>query len=172
MHKPTLMLTSLLTVAAAQSAPVAKPTQPTMEIFRIETVTVDGKKQEKRTPVTSVRPGDLIERVVTVNVMQKTNKAALTIPVPVELNFVAGSQWLSALGKTVDLNAGGAKVLYSLSEKGPYSEKPMKTVTVTRDGKQVTEQVAAAPNEYRALRFELGTIEPGVYVLKHRVTVR
>lgn len=157
--------------AAQTAAQQSQGARPVIEIFRVDTVTdASGKKTERLSRVTSVKPGDLLERVVTVTLKQPAPEARMKLPIPAAMTYVPGSDQI-LMGNT-DLMKKGAKVWYALKEDGPYTAKPMKKVTVTEGGKSVEREVAAEPNEYRAVAFMLGNLEPGTYVMKHRVRVR
>lgn len=147
---------------------VATATAPTMVIERV-TETQNGKTTtEAFQAATEVKPGDLLQRSVKLNITRPSQKATMTIPIPDQVNFVGGSARVLLAGKEK-----AAEITYALNEKGPYSAAPMKTVTVQENGKSVTKEIKANPNEYRAIRFHLGKVSSGQqFVLVHRVTVK
>lgn len=118
-------------------------------------VVVDGR--DTFADANAARPGDVIEYLAT---YRNTGASALTgmqatVPIPANTEFVPGSA-----------RPAGAKA--SLDGRA-YADIPLKR-TVTRDGKQVEEQVPY--REYRYLRWTAGELGGGktlVYTARVRV---
>jgi hypothetical protein len=144
MKQLTTILALMTTVAAAQqTAPAVKVT---LTQDQIKTATVDGKAVETviASPKT-VLPGDVLrEEVTVVNVSGKVVRSPIiSVPVP-KGTVYAGSA-----------TPGNDRwnTLYSIDSGKSYAASPMKTVTVTENGKSVSKQVAAAPTEYTNVRW-------------------
>ncbi|WP_424950612.1 hypothetical protein [Deinococcus sp.] len=165
MKKLMTIMALMGTMAAAQQTPAtatpaatpAKPTQAasavrvTLAQDQIKTATVDGKATETVTlaPKT-VLPGDVLREEVTVaNVAGKVVKSpVISVPVPKGTVYSgnatpSGDRW---------------NTQYSVDNGKSYAVTPMKTVTVTENGKSVTKQVAAAPAEYTNVRWVIGQL--------------
>ena len=151
MKKLVTLLALAGTMAAAQQTTTATPAAPapavkvTLSQDQIKTATVDGKAVDTvvASPKT-VLPGDILrEEVTVVNVSGKLVRSpVISVPVP-KGTVYAGSA-----------TPGNDRwnTLYSIDGKS-YAATPMKTVTVTENGKSVTKQVAAAPTEYTNVRW-------------------
>lgn len=144
MKQLTTILALMTTMAAAQqTAPAVKVT---LTQDQIKTATVDGKAVETviASPKT-VLPGDVLrEEVTVVNVSGKVVRSPIiSVPVP-KGTVYAGSA-----------TPGNDRwnTLYSIDSGKSYAASPMKTVTVTENGKSVSKQVAAAPTEYTNVRW-------------------
>jgi len=138
--------------AAQQSAAVTKPApavKVTLTQDRIKTISVGGKSTEAviASPKT-VLPGDVLrEEVTVVNVAGKAvRNPVITVPVPKGTVYVTSSA--TASGERWNTQ-------YSTDSGKSYSATPMKTVTVTENGKTVTKQVAASASEYTNVRWML-----------------
>jgi hypothetical protein len=141
-------LISLLALAGTMAA--AQQTAPAVKVTltqdQIKTATVDGKAVETviASPKT-VLPGDVLrEEVTVVNVSGKVVRSPIiSVPVP-KGTVYAGSA-----------TPGNDRwnTLYSIDSGKSYAASPMKTVTVTENGKSVSKQVAAAPTEYTNVRW-------------------
>lgn len=150
------LLTPLLLLAS--TAVAAAPNAPLLTVSRVDTVRVNNQVTEKLVPVKEAVPGATYQVDIAVTVPEglkdsKGNpiKASITFPIPKYATFSASS------AKT---NRAGVTVQYALkypATAADFSEKPTKTVTVKENGKDVTKIVAAAPTEYRAVRFIYGT---------------
>lgn len=128
----------------AQAA--AEPLAVTLTVSRVQ-VGADAKEtlQEAR----AVKPDDILEyRAVYANRSGKPLSGVVAnLPLPAGLDFQPGS-------------AAPLSVLASTDGK-EFRPSPL-TRTVLRNGKEVQEQVPYS--EYRALRWQLGQIEPGAEV--------
>ncbi len=143
--------TLLGTTAAAQQSAATVKTAPAVKVTltqdQIKTTTVDGKATESviASPKT-VLPGDVLREEVTVaNVVGKAVKSpVISVPVPKGTVYVASSATPSG---------DRWNTQYSVDSGKSYSATPMKTVTVTENGKSVTKQVAAPASEYTNVRW-------------------
>ncbi|MGY2892700.1 hypothetical protein [Deinococcus sp. UYEF24] len=148
MKKLITLLALTGTMATAQTA--APAVKVTLTQDQIKTATVDGKAVDTviASPKT-VLPGDVLrEEVTVVNVSGKPVKSPIiSVPVP-KGTVYAGSA-----------TPGNDRwnTLYSIDGKA-YSATPMKTVTVTENGKSVTKQVAASASEYTNVRWLIGQL--------------
>lgn len=149
MKQFTTILALVVTMAAAQQT-AAPAVKVTLTQDQIKTATVDGKAVETvvASPKT-VLPGDVLrEEVTVVNVSGKPVKSPIiSVPVP-KGTVYAGSA-----------TPGNDRwnTLYSIDGKA-YSATPMKTVSVTENGKSVSKQVAASPSEYTNVRWLIGQL--------------
>lgn len=139
-----------LGVAVLSSAALAAPTL-TVSILNISSVTKDGVKAEVLTPTTTVHPGEvLMQRAVL-----KTDKALVngrvTLPLSANTRYLPGSASVIP-GTVLDFSADGGKT---------FSLKPLKTVTVTENGKTVEKTVPVPEAEYNALRWTITLAPPG-----------
>ncbi len=160
MKKLMTMVALMGTVAMAQNAPAATKTaqaaqaatqaaaavKVTLAQDQIKASTVDGKTVENviASPKT-VLPGDVLREEVTVaNVSGKVVKSpVISVPVPKGTVYAgsatpSGERW---------------NTQYSIDLGKSYAATPMKTVTVTENGKSVTRQVAAPVTEYTNVRW-------------------
>ncbi|MGY2893301.1 hypothetical protein [Deinococcus sp. UYEF24] len=148
MKQFTTILALVATMATAQTA--APAVKVTLTQDQIKTATVDGKAVDTVIPSPkTVLPGDVLrEEVTVVNVSGKPVKSPIiSVPVP-KGTVYAGSA-----------TPGNDRwnTLYSIDGKG-YSATPMKTVSVTENGKSVTKQVAASASEYTNVRWLIGQL--------------
>lgn len=151
MKKLMTMVALMGTVAMAQNTPPAVRTaqaavKVTLTQDQIKSSTVDGKTVESviASPKT-VLPGDVLREEVTVaNVSGKVVKSpVISVPVPKGTVYAgsatpSGERW---------------NTQYSTDLGKSYAATPMKTVTVTENGKSVTRQVAAPVTEYTNVRW-------------------
>lgn len=156
--KPTLskaiLLTSLLAaVALAQTPVVQNGVKFVLAQDLIKTTTTAGKTTETvvQNPKTVI-PGDILREEVTLtNVSGKQiNQVLVGIPVPKGTEF-SGS---------VTPDSDRWKVQYSIDLGKTFSPTPMKTVTVTENGKAVTKQVPAPTNTYTNVRWTVTSVKP------------
>ena len=144
----TLLALAGTMVAAQQTA--APTVKVTLTQDQIKTATVDGKAVDTviASPKT-VLPGDILREEVTVaNVSGKPVKSpVISVPVPKGTVFAGSATPGNDRWNT----------LYSIDGKN-YAATPMKTVTVTENGKSVTKQVAAATTEYTNVRWLIGQL--------------
>lgn len=160
---PTLAALLIGSVAAQTSSPLSLDLVQTL----IQTVQVNGKTTEKRTPgYTRVRPGDLLAQNVTArNVSARTlANVAVKLPVP------AGHVYVSPDGTA----ATGVRIEYSIDGGKTFAPAPLKKkVTVTENGKAVTKEVEVKPNEYQAVRWTIASLPAGTEkTLGFRVQVK
>ncbi len=155
MKKLMTVVALMGTVATAQQAaqPAVKAATQTAAAVRvtlaqdqIRASTVDGKTVESviASPKT-VLPGDVLrEEVTVVNVSGKVVRSpVISVPVPKGTVYAgsatpSGERW---------------NTQYSTDLGKSYAATPMKTVTVTENGKSVTRQVAAPVTEYTNVRW-------------------
>lgn len=147
----TPLLLALVGTALAQSTSplVLEYTQSL-----VRNVTANGKTTEQRTPnYTRVRPGDLLaHNLVARNTSARALKnVTLRLPVPASMVYAAPDGTLPS----------GVRAEYSVDRGKTYAAVPLKTVTVTENGKSVTKQVEAKPNEYQAVRWVIGSLPAG-----------
>ena len=153
-----------VSVAGAQGTTTAQTTTPvkpappqtvkvTLTQDQIKASTVNGKTVETVVPnPKTVLPGDVLrEEVTVVNVAGKIIKnPVISVPVP------KGTVYAGSATPTGDR----WNTVYSIDSGKTYSATPMKTVTVTENGKSVTKQVAAAPKDYTNVRWQIGQLGP------------
>ena len=163
----------LLTPALAQgSAPAAAPREPVMQaapaqntptlsVYKVVNVTVNGKATETRVGVVSTKPGDLLERVITLTSPGTARPARLRLSVPKNTEYVPGSA-RTTLGR-LEFRAGG----------NDFSVTPMKTLTVTTGGMKSTRLVPVPENEYTDVSAAFPATSPGtVITFTHRIVVK
>ena len=135
---------------AQNTPPAVRTAQAAVKVTltqdQIKSSTVDGKTVESviASPKT-VLPGDVLrEEVTVVNVSGKVVKSpVISVPVPKGTVYAgsatpSGERW---------------NTQYSVDLGKSYAATPMKTVTVTENGKSVTRQVAAPVTEYTNVRW-------------------
>ncbi len=154
---PATLVLALGLGGLAGAAPELK-----LSLEAVTTVTQDGKTSEVLSEAKQVKPGDVLEQRAEPHADRAVKNARVTVPVPANTVFLAGSAGA----------VEGAELGYSLDGKS-FSAKPTKTVKVTENGKEVVKQVPADPSEYRAVRWTLTTLEPGdAPKLRFRVRVK
>ena len=141
----TLFAAALRAAAVAHAQPAAKAGGPLETRLEQQKVTRTAAGKEQLAPADAVRPGEVIEYTAT---YRNTSRQALrnveaTLPIPSNTEFIPGS-----------VKPGNAKA--SLDGRA-FADMPLKR-TVTRNGKQVQEEVPA--REYRALRWYPGELGP------------
>jgi len=140
------------TAQAAQTViQAAAAVKVTLAQDQIKATTVDGKTVENviASPKT-VLPGDVLrEEVTVVNVSGKVvRNPVISVPVPKGTVYAgsatpSGERW---------------NTQYSTDLGKSYAATPMKTVTVTENGKSVTRQVAAPVTEYTNVRWVIAQL--------------
>ncbi|MPY66296.1 DUF11 domain-containing protein [Deinococcus sp. SDU3-2] len=165
MNRLTLPL--LLALPGLALAQGASPLVLDLAQSLIQTVQVDGKATEKRTPnYTKVRPGDLLAQTVTArNVSARTlANVAVKLPVP------AGHVYVAPDGSA----AAGVRTEYSIDGGKTFAPAPLKKkITVTENGKAVTREVEVKPGEYQAVRWTIAALPAGTEkTLGFRVQVK
>lgn len=152
--KPALPLL-LLALPGAALARSASPLVLDLSQALLQTVTVNGKATEKRTPnPRAARPGDTLVQTLTArNVSGRPlTNVALRLPVP------AGTVYLAPDGSTPN----GIRTEYSIDGGKTFAPAPLKRkVTVTENGKAVTKEVEVRPSEYNAVRWTIATLPAG-----------
>lgn len=100
----------------------------------------------------SVLPGDVLREETTVrNVSGKAVRSLLVgVPVPRGTEYTGGATPSTARWKLLFSNDGGKT----------YSAAPMRTVTVTENGKTTTKQVPAPINTYSHVRWAVTDLKP------------
>lgn len=121
-----------------------------LDLFTVTSATVSGKATEVLTPSTSLKPGTLAQYGVTVNTVKAVRNAGMRLAIPAGTTYVAGSATTSDT----------ATPTFTVDGKA-YSVRPMKTVTVTENGKQISREVPAEINEYRGVRWVLKNLAAG-----------
>lgn len=165
MKRPLTVLFTLLASGALAQAP--SPLTLSLTQTLIQSVTVNGKPTEKRTPdYTRVRPGDLLaQTVVARNTGTRTLKnVAVRLPVPGGMVYVAPDGAVPT----------GVRAEYSIDGGKTFAPAPLKKkVTVTENGRAVTREVEVKPGEYQAVRWTLSTLPAGTAnTLGFRVQVK
>jgi uncharacterized repeat protein (TIGR01451 family) len=133
---------------AAMAVPAAwaqKPAEPLeSRLVARKVVVADGK--ETLVEAANAKPGDVIEYVATYRNTGKDGLTGLqaTMPIPPETEYIPGTARPAQAKASVDGRA--------------FADIPLKR-TVTRNGKQVEEQVPY--REYRALRWLAGELGGG-----------
>jgi uncharacterized repeat protein (TIGR01451 family) len=153
----TLFGAALLATAFAQAQTPPKANGPLETRLEQQKVTRAADGKEILVAADAVRPGEVIEYKATYRNTgpQPLRNVEATLPIPPNTEFVPGS-----------LKPGNAKA--SLDGRA-FADMPLKR-TVTRDGKQVQEEVPA--REYRALRWypgELGAEKTLAYTARVKV---
>ncbi|GGJ85539.1 hypothetical protein [Deinococcus aquiradiocola] len=155
--KKLMTIVVLLGSASAQTATPAKttPATPPVKVSLaqdgIKTATVNGKAVETVVPSPkTVLPGDVLREEVTVtNVSTKVvRNSVISVPVPKGTVYAGNATPTGDRWNTV----------YSIDGGKTFTATPMKTVTVTENGKSVTKQVAAPANEYTNVRWVIAQL--------------
>lgn len=157
----------LLAVPGLALAQGASPLVLKLTQSLIQTVQVEGKATEKRTPdYTRVRPGDLLAQTVTARNVSARPLAnvAVRLPVPRGMVYVAPD------GSVPE----GVRTEYSIDGGQTFAPAPLKRkVTVTENGKAVTKEVEVRPSEYNAVRWTIASLPAGAEkTLGFRVQVK
>lgn len=169
-HLFALLLALLLTAAHAQEADRVAPDDQepvtiTTEIFLVSQVTRDdGTREERFTPITEARPGQVVEYRITVQNVTSDEVlpggiVVITAPVPEGTAFVANSATPSSDAILTEYSADFGATRYE------------ENVFVTRaDGAKAI----ADPSEYTTITWTVRSdLEPGAtVVLVYRVTIR
>ena len=121
-----------------------------LDQFTVTTTTVGGKTSEVLTPSTSMKPGTLAQYSVTVRTDKVTRNAHMRLAIPAGTTYVAGSATVSDT----------ATPTFTVDGKD-YSARPVKTVTVTENGRKVIKVMPAEINEYRGVRWDLKNLAAG-----------
>lgn len=161
----TVVLLATLVTAQAAPAQSASPVTTTIAFFNVQTVTEQGKTQERlQAAPQSVQPGDVLyqELVITNSSARTLTNGAVPLNVPRSTTFLGGL-----------VLPGGVSATYSYDGGKTFGALPLKrTVTVTENGKSVTRQVEVKPSEYTSVRFSLPALAAGTtYKMGYRVRV-
>ena len=148
---PALSMT-LLTLSGLAFAATVNPNSPTLSLslMKITVVTRDGMKQEVLSPADKVNPGDMLLQRATLRSPKALKNGNIILPVPKNTRFLSGT------ASTFQ----DYKLTFSADSK-TFSEKPMKTVTVTEAGKSVTKSVPVPENEYVSARWNITSLPAG-----------
>jgi len=118
----------------------------------------EGKIVERLIPAAEVKPGDILEWVLTAENVGKDplKQVALTIPIPPNTIYVKGT------ARPLELE-GGVKVLPLFSYDGVhFSRPPLKKIIKVREGDhEVTKEVIVPPEEYTHVRWVVPQLNPG-----------
>jgi len=153
---PTLALLALTLSGLALAAPTLS-----LSLMKVATVTKEGVKSEVLVPADKVTPGDILLQRATLRSDKALKGGHIVLPVPKNTRFLSGTA-----STFQDL-----KIDYSADGKA-FSAQPMKTVTVTENGKAVQKQVLVPPNEYAAVRWTVISLPKDAEVtVSYRVTV-
>ncbi|WP_019011239.1 hypothetical protein [Deinococcus aquatilis] len=156
------LTTTLLITTLSMAAAAATPPQPLLTIRQVLTSMVDGKTVERLVDVKNAAPGSVLQSSSVLTIPETARDGArYTVPVPLNTTFIAGSAKASR---------SGVAITYALKATGPFSAQPLKTVTVTENGQSVTKTVPAPANEYRAVRYDFGTLK-GAITISQRIRV-
>lgn len=140
---------ALLSLTLGLGTALAAPTI-SLNLMKVTTTVKDGVSLDSLSAADKVMPGDVLLQRATLRTDKALKAGHVTLPVPKNTRYVAGS--LSTFkDMTAEFSADGKT----------FSLKPMKTVTVTENGKTVQKQVAVPPNEYTALRWTVPTLPAG-----------
>jgi uncharacterized repeat protein (TIGR01451 family) len=158
-----LVGSALAGVAGAQTGAA----QPSVTIVQelVRSSTAAGKTTETYAVTKTVTPGDVLRLTLTLTNPTKTAYRNVLVGAPIDkaTAFVAGSA-LSSERLTPEYSADNGKT---------FAAQPKRTVTVTENGKSVTREVAATPNDYTNVRWVVGSLKAGEsYKLTYRVRVR
>ena len=154
--KPLALLVLLVLGGVGLAAPSLS-----LQLDAVTVVTRDGKSTEVMTPAKAVRPGDVLLQTAKPTTDKPVRNAHITVPVPKNTSYVAGSA----------LVADGLIVTFSADGKA-FSAAPTKTVTVAENGKTVTKVVPVPQNEYVAVRWTIASLTPAQKLsLTYRVRV-
>jgi len=173
----TLMAVLLLTSSSVTLAQSGTPsgTVPTPDPVRVQLASLlvgrDARGAETFTATgdsVRPRPGDLLLwRAAAVNDLPRpVQNLALTVPFPATTTYVNGSAVLRVGTRTLT-------PLFS-TDGSTFAPAPLKKkVSVTRDGVTTVQEVTVQPNEYRAVRWMLPTLDAKSQVAAEvRTTVR
>ncbi len=157
-----LITRSLSLSALALSGLVVATPALNLNLMKVTVVTRDGVRSDVLSPAEKVNPGDILLQRATLSTDRALKGGHIVVPVPRNTHFLAGSA-TTFKDLTLEYSADGGKT---------YSVRPMKTVTVTEDGKSVTRQVAVPANEYTTVRWTVNTLAAGSDVtVDYRVAV-
>lgn len=148
--KPQTLLLLLALPAGAALAQGSSPIVLTLQQSLVTTVKNGDKVVEKLTPSPKdVLPGAVLSQVVTArNLSDKTfHNVMVRLPVPKGTVYVGPEALNSAVPAEYSIDGGKT-----------FSTQPKRTVTVTENGKTVTREVVASPNEYNVVRWTLSTL--------------
>lgn len=152
----------LITVTLGAAAAATTAQQPILTVQQVITTTVDGKTVERLTDIKTTVPGAVLQSSSALNIPETAGgNARYTLPIPMAATYIEGSAKASRPGVTIT---------YALKATGPFSAQPTKTVTVTENGKTITKTINAPANEYRAVRYNFGTLK-GPVTVSHRIRV-
>jgi hypothetical protein len=157
-----LLLTQVSGVATAQTStpaaqPVSKPAPAPVKVTltqdQIRTSTSGGKSVETVIPSPkTVLPGDVLREEITVQnlVAKPVKNPVVSVPVPKGTVYLGSATPSSERWNTQ----------FSIDSGKTYTASPLKTVTVTENGKSVTKQIPAPITEYTNVRWTIAQLAP------------
>jgi len=152
-----LPLLTLTTATIALAAPTLN-----LSLMKVTAVTTNGVRSETLAPADKVTPGDTLLQRATLKTDKALKSGHIVLPVPKNTRYLSGTA-STFKDLSLDYSADGGKT---------YSVQPMKTVTVTENGKTVQKQVPVPENEYTALRWTIVTLPKDAAVtVSYRVSV-
>jgi len=132
-----------------------------LSLMKVTSVTKDGVKSETLSAADKVTPGDTLLQRATLKTDKALKGGHIVLPVPKNTRYLSGTA-STFKDLTLDYSADGKS----------FSAQPMKTVTVTENGKAVSKQVPVPENEYTALRWTIVTLpKDAVVTVGYRVSV-
>jgi hypothetical protein len=154
------MALALITLALC-SAAVAAPTLA-LHLMTVTAVTQNGVAHDVLIPGKNVRPGETLQQNATLRTDQLIRGGHITLPVAANTHYLPGSASV-VTGLTLEFSADNGKT---------FSAEPMKTVTVTENGKSVQKIVPVPENEYSTVRWTVATLKAGGEInVSYRATV-
>lgn len=165
MKRSTPLILALVVGGTLAQTQAATPLTLNLVMSLVKNVTVNGKVTEQLTPAPkSVLPGDVLSQVVTVTNTGKIVQrgSVVRLPVPASTVYLAPEKGMAA-----------ARTEYSIDGGKTFSANPKRKVTVTENGKSVTREVPAKPNEYQSVRWTVPELAPGQSLkLGYRIQVK
>lgn len=155
------LLTALTLGAASLSSALAAPNL-VLSLLKVSFTTVNGVKSETLTETKQVKPGELLVQRAVLHTDRSIVNGYITLPIPANTHYLAGTA--STIGSSQpEFSADGGKT---------FSTHPMKTVTVTENGKSILKTVPVPENEYSTLRWTVPTLPNGQEVsVSYRLAV-
>ena len=143
-------LTALTLYAASLGSALATPSL-VLTLLKFSSTTVDGVEIETLTVTKEVSPGELLVQRAVLRTDRFIVNGHITLPIPANTHYLAGTASTAGTSQP-EFSADGGKT---------FSAHPIKTLTVTENGKSVQKTVPVPENEYSTLRWIVPTLPSG-----------
>ncbi|MFC5846927.1 hypothetical protein [Deinococcus petrolearius] len=148
---------TLLAPVGAAPAAAATPSAPTVRFVLTQTLVRSASASaaaERLVPSpATAAPGDLLREEIAVTNVGSAALRGVIVAVPVPSGAVyAGSATPAAPGWTLHFSADRGR---------SYAARPVRTVSVTENGRTVRRQEAAPPETYTHVRWKVATLKAG-----------